>query len=268
MAFSCPFVFLTEASKITCILRGALPGFAFLTCYAPLFLKTNRIYRIFFSARVSVTRPSLVSSQSQFAALFGVLAVQIIVSVVWFISQVPLPVANVSTDYSYVTIRCSSDSNPILLILNLSLSVLFMICCTVLAFKTRHFPKNYNEAKHIGITLYITCVVWSLFLPIFFLSRTVDYDFLREYLMCIVCILIGFVIPDVHRLYLDWLRHPLWHLWSEDIDDLPDATTWIEPRKTSHMLCDQLQRQRERQRTGKHSFHNLILNLDRQGMEC
>ena len=193
MAFSCPFVFLTEASKITCILRGALPGFAFLTCYAPLFLKTNRIYRIFFSARVSVTRPSLVSSQSQFAALFGVLAVQIIVSVVWFISQVPLPVPNVSKDYSYVTIRCSSDSNPILLLLNLSLSVLFMICCTVLAFKTRHFPKNYNEAKYIGITLYVTCVVWSLFLPIFFLSRTVDYDFLREYLMCIVCILIGFV---------------------------------------------------------------------------
>lgn len=193
MIFVCPFVFLSKTNKTTCVLRGALPGFAFLTCYAPLFLKTNRIYRIFFSARVSVTRPSLVSSQSQFAALFGVLAIQAIVSVVWFTSQIPIPEADVSKDLSCVTVHCSSDANPILMILNLSLSVLFMISCTVLAFKTRHFPKNYNEAKYIGITLYITCVIWSLFLPIFFLTRAVEYDFLREYLMCIICVLIGFV---------------------------------------------------------------------------
>ncbi|XP_066919426.1 metabotropic glutamate receptor 3-like [Clytia hemisphaerica] len=193
MIFVCPFLFLTETNKASCIIRGALPGFAFLTCYAPLFLKTNRIYRIFFSARVSVSRPSLVSSQSQFAALFGVLAVQIILSIVWFTSQIPIPESQVSKSGNYVTIHCSSDANPVLMILNLSLSVLFMICCTVLAFKTRRFPKNYNEAKYIGLTLYITCVVWSLFLPIFFLTRSVDYDFLREYLMCIVCILIGFV---------------------------------------------------------------------------
>ena len=193
MTFVCPFIFLSETNKTTCVLRGALPGFAFLTCYAPLFLKTNRIYRIFFSARVSVTRPSLVSSQSQFFALFGVLVIQAIVSVVWFTSQIPSPEAKVSKDSSYVTVHCSSDANPILMILNLSLSVLFMISCTFLAFKTRHFPKNYNEAKYIGITLYITCVIWSLFLPIFFLTNAVDYDFLREYLMCIVCVLIGFV---------------------------------------------------------------------------
>ena len=193
MIFVCPFVFLSRTNKTTCVLRGALPGFAFLTCYAPLFLKTNRIYRIFFSARVSVTRPSLVSSQSQFALLFGVLAIQAIVSVVWFTSQIPIPEADLSKDSSYVTVHCSSDANPILMILNLSLSVLFMISCTVLAFKTRHFPKNYNEAKYIGITLYITCVIWSLFLPIFFLTSAVEYDFLREYLMCIICVLIGFV---------------------------------------------------------------------------
>ena len=51
VTFSCPFVFLTKPSVAICALRGLLPGAGFLTCYAPLFLKTNRIYRIFLYAK-------------------------------------------------------------------------------------------------------------------------------------------------------------------------------------------------------------------------
>ena len=45
--FTCPFPFMAKSSTISCIFRASLPGIAFLTCYAPLFLKINRIYRIF-----------------------------------------------------------------------------------------------------------------------------------------------------------------------------------------------------------------------------
>ena len=79
-----------------------------------------------------------------------------------------------------------------ILVLNLALSVVFMILCTVLAFKTRHFPKNYNEAKYIGITLYLSCVAWAVFLPGYFLTNPKN-DFLREYLMCAISIAIGYI---------------------------------------------------------------------------
>ena len=70
---------------------------------------------------------------------------------------------------------------------------MFMISCTVLAFKTRHFPKNYNEAKYIGITLYITCVAWAVFLPAYFLRSQKQIYFIREYLMCAICIVVGYI---------------------------------------------------------------------------
>ena len=43
-----------------------------------------------------------------------------------------------------------------------------MVSSSVLALKTRHFPKNYNESKYIAITLYVTCVAWTLFIPGYF----------------------------------------------------------------------------------------------------
>ena len=51
LTFVYPYAVFTKPSRVSCVFRGILPGFAFLTCYAPLFLKTNRIYRIFYSRK-------------------------------------------------------------------------------------------------------------------------------------------------------------------------------------------------------------------------
>ena len=79
------------------------------------------------------------------------------------------------------------------MLLNVILSVIFMVSSTVLAFKGRDFSKNYNEAKYIGITLYITCISWALFFPGYFYVSSENSDFLREYLMCTLCVLIGYI---------------------------------------------------------------------------
>ena len=191
--FICPFPFLAKPSTISCILRGSLPGVAFLTCYAPLFLKINRIYRIFLHAQTSVARPVLVSSKSLLLCSFGIVSVQFLLAAVWLVSKMPYPDAVVPRKQDYVILTCTGESSPILMLLNVILSVIFMVSSTVLAFKTRHFPKNYNESKYIGITLYITCVSWALFFPGYFFASSENSDFLREYLMCTLCVLIGYI---------------------------------------------------------------------------
>ena len=192
LTFACPFAYLNKPSVTSCIFRGTLPGVAFLACYAPLFLKTNRIYRIFLSAKSSVSRPILISPQSQLLILSGIICIQVLLAGVWFVSKLPEPEKVISADKTYITVHCKGDASPILMLLNLALSVVFMICCTFLAFKTRNFPKNYNEAKYIGITMYITCVCWAVFLPAYFVTPSLN-TFLKEYLMCSICIIIGMV---------------------------------------------------------------------------
>ena len=191
--FICPFPFLAKPSIISCIFRGSLPGIAFLTCYAPLFLKINRIYCIFLHAQTSVARPALVSSKSLLLCSFGIVSVQFLLAAVWLVSKMPYPDAVLPQKREYIILTCTGESSPILMLLTVILSVIFMISSTILAFKTRHFPKNYNESKYIGITLYITCVSWALFFPGYFFTSSENSDYLREYLMCTLCVLIGYI---------------------------------------------------------------------------
>ena len=191
--FVCPFPFLVRPTTIACIFRGSLPGIAFLTCYAPLFLKINRIYRIFLHAQTSVARPALVSSKSLLLCSFGIVAVQFLLSGVWFVSKIPNPDSVLSRNRDHIILTCKGESSSVLMLLNVLLSVIFIVSSTVLAFKTRKMPKNYNESKYIGITLYVTCVTWALFFPGIFFASPGNIDFWREQLMCILCVLIGYI---------------------------------------------------------------------------
>ena len=191
--FICPFPFLVRPTTIACIFRGSLPGIAFITCYTPLFMKINRIYRIFLHAQRSVARPALVSSKFLLLCSFGIVAVQFLLTGVWFVSKMPKPVSVLPSNREYTILTCKGESRPILMVLNLVLSIIFMISSTVLAFKTRYFPKNYNESKSIGITLSVTCVAWAVFFPVYFVASSANTEFWREYLMCIVCVLIGYI---------------------------------------------------------------------------
>ena len=193
LSFGTPLLFLVEPTSITCLLRGGLPGIAFTACYAPLFLRTNRIYRVFFHSKMNpVPSPlSLGSSQSQFLVSCGIIAIQVLLVGVWFVSKQPSAEETVAVNRLYVNVHCKADTSPILLLLNLSVSMILMVSCTILAFKTRHFPKNHNEAKHIGLTLYLSCVSWALFFPAYFLTHP-KTEFVREYLMCAICLVIGY----------------------------------------------------------------------------
>ena len=122
---------------------------------------------------------------------FGIVSVQFLLAAVWLASKMPYPDAVVLRKQDCVILTCTGESSPILMLLNVILSVIFMVSSTVLAFKTRHFPKNYNESKYVGITLYVTCVSWALFFPVYFFASSENSDFLREYLMRTLCVLIG-----------------------------------------------------------------------------
>ena len=192
LLFVCPISFMVYPSMLVCIFRGALPGMAFLICYAPLFLRVSRIYRIFVYAKKSAYSPVLISAQSHVIAVLAIVCVQMLVAGIWFTEKTPIASYTLTEKSDFITLQCSGNESPVSMFINLTLSVIFMVACTILAFKTRHFPKNYNEAKFIGVTLYITCVIWAVFLPTYYLT-TGKGIFLREYLLCTLCITIGFV---------------------------------------------------------------------------
>ena len=57
------------------------------------------------------------------------------------------------------------------LMVSLSYNLLLIVACTVYAFKTRKIPENFNETRHIGFTMYSTCILWLSFMPIYFATQ-------------------------------------------------------------------------------------------------
>jgi hypothetical protein len=75
-------------------------------------------------------------------------------------------------------------------LLNLSYVMILMFLCTAYALKTRDFPRNYNESKFIGITMYSTCAVWTVFFPLYYNE---DHGVQHAYLISGAYVFVGLI---------------------------------------------------------------------------
>ena len=189
LIFIIPVLFITKPNWILCALRSIFPGLAFAICYASLFLKTNRMYRIFRYSKKFVSEVHLVSPRSQILILAGIIGMQAVLGVVWIIRKYPEVQKYTLKGCELTVYHCGNDPTPFMV--NLIISVIAMTGSTWMAFKTRNLPANFNEAKYIGVTLYITCILWALFLPSYFIVKE-DESFTRGLMIVFTFILIGY----------------------------------------------------------------------------
>lgn len=187
LCFVASFICLAKPTDLVCSLRRYIGNTCFTMCYAPLLMKTNRIYRIFKHARRSAARPSLIKPMSQVLISMGLVAVQLLITTVWTLSDPPKAIVEFP---SLATASLVCTVSALSVVVNMCYNLLLMFLCTVFAFKTRSFPRNFNEAKHIGITMYITCSFWIIFIPTYFNTKTSAW---RDYIYCSVFILVGSV---------------------------------------------------------------------------
>ena len=188
---------LVKASNVVCAFRRYLGCSCFTWCYAPLLIKTNRIYRIFTHAQHSAARPPLIRPLSQVFTALGLVLVQLLITTVWTISDEPRAIVQYSSSDEALLV-CSSS--PVAIAVNMSYNMLLLSLCTVFAFKTRNFPRNFNEAKQIGMTMYMTCSIWIIYFPTFLNTRTAAWrDFTNCFMFLIIgCVnLFGLLIPKV-----------------------------------------------------------------------
>ena len=163
--FGLSLLLLSAPSHAICVAQLVILGVALASCYAPLFMKILRIYRIFAGAKKSVNKPFLVSPTSQVLIAISLILIQCLFGAISFFSDVPAPLERVISDGRKILVECSLERKMFVSLL--SYNMLLMAMCTVMAFKTRRFPRNFNEAKYIGFTMYFTCFVWIIFFPFY-----------------------------------------------------------------------------------------------------
>ena len=208
LSFALPFLFLVKPSLIVCGIQRFIMSLSMNACYTPLLLKTSRIYRIFQASKILVRKLSLVSTKSQFLICIALIMGQLLLDIVWVVSDVPTIQLQLVEGKSEVALTCKSS--PVNAILNLLPCFLLMSACTYFGYKTRNFPSNFNEAFSISITMYISCFLWAIYIPLLFL---LDYKrdnvyhtaFLTAYFMVLLGLitLIGIFGPTVYRIFMN-----------------------------------------------------------------
>ena len=110
---------------------------------------------------------------------------------VWIVGNIPeieLLDVNRRTE---TAVLCKLES--INVIFNLIPCLVLMAGCTFYGFKTRNFPSNFNEAYSISITMYLSCFLWGIFIPLLFLLETREsYVFIHVFLIAGFMVVIGY----------------------------------------------------------------------------
>lgn len=188
LCFVTPFIYIAKPNDAICYARKTISGLAFAMIYSALFMKINRVYRVFTSAMSTIRRPALVRPKSQVLITIGLILIQVMLTILWCITKPPRATETYYSNTEELILQCKID--PLLYVSTLGYVIVLMIMCTIYAFKTRKFPKNFNESKYIGVTLYITCIVSALFLA--FLLNTKD-SFQENTLMATANVVLGFI---------------------------------------------------------------------------
>ena len=236
LCFVASFICLAKPTDLVCTLRRYIGSSCFTMCYAPLLMKTNRIYRIFTHARHSAARPSLIKPMSQVLISMGLVALQLLITTVWTLSDPPKAIVEYP---SLATASLVCTVSALSVVVNMCYNLLLMFLCTVFAFKTRSFPRNFNEAKHIGITMYITCSFWIIFIPTYFNTKASAW---RDYIYCCIFILVGSVslmgllLPKVAIIVFTKIARETVHVSDESAYGGRDESNMDSPRRSNKVV--------------------------------
>ncbi|BFG05991.1 metabotropic glutamate receptor 2 [Drosophila madeirensis] len=166
MCYGVTFALVLKPTNIVCAIQRFGVGFCFTVVYAALLTKTNRIARIFKAGKQSAKRPSFISPKSQLVICMFLVTVQILINGVWMVIAPSHAMHHYPTREDNMLV-CDSYIDASYMIA-FFYPIVLIVVCTVYAVLTRKIPEAFNESKHIGFTMYTTCVIWLAFVPLYF----------------------------------------------------------------------------------------------------
>lgn len=197
MCYLLTFFLVSQPSAPTCAFTRVLMGLSMSAIYAAIITKTNRLGRVF--KPDGAQRPRFITPKAQVGICVSIVSVQLVGSIVWLLVDPP-GTKIVFPSRTEAVLTCKATASHLLL--SLSYNLVLVIACTVYAFKTRKIPENFNETRHIGFTMYSTCILWLSFGPIYFATQNNFRIQITSLCMCIslsgTVALLCFFAPKVY----------------------------------------------------------------------
>ena len=201
LLFLLPLLYIGRPTVATCIIRLNLFPVLFTFITAIMFLKTDRIVRIFNSKSRLTKRSRLLSNKVQFVLTFVFTLIPVIGTIIWLVLR-PLSVSMEMVEETYV-VYCQNEEAC--QVVQLVYVLLLALLCTYEAFNARKLPESFNEAKFICFSMFAFVLLWVGYIPVCLdiIGST------KQSMTCLFIILINFL--TVMLIYLPKLNIILLH---------------------------------------------------------
>ncbi|XP_069041981.1 G-protein coupled receptor family C group 6 member A-like [Lepisosteus oculatus] len=162
-SFSSIWMFIGKPTQLTCQIGLPLFGISFALCVSCILANLFQIF-VGFSFDVMINE-NLKKLNKPVLIVMVCTGVQVSLCVLWL--TLDPPTANENTDKEItILLECTTGSKEAFGAVLLYIAVLAIICF-LFAFKGKHLPDLYKNAKFITISMLIYLSVWILFIPVY-----------------------------------------------------------------------------------------------------
>ncbi|XP_025088527.1 metabotropic glutamate receptor 3-like [Pomacea canaliculata] len=215
---------LAPPSEVSCRINYLLFCLSFAVIYGSLLVRAQRIYRIFDAGQRSTQRPRLIGSSHQLLLAAGLILVQVLICSLIMSEYGPWHRRFMAVAMeAYVEVSCEVPAVGLYSFLVYNL--LQVAVCSLLAFKTRRLPDNFNESRFISMCVSTTLVIWLAFVPAYMVSG-------REHLRLLM---LALALALNHSVALVFLFLPKVYavLYLQDAADVSTANTRVPRTRAS-----------------------------------
>ena len=166
LIFLSSLLYIGRPRTATCLVRSYLFSILFTITTSIMFLKTDRIVRIFNSKSRLTKRSRLLSNKVQFVLAFVLVCIPVVGTTVWILLQ-PLTVTTerVTSGDDRFVVFCGPRGALTVHIIQLAYILLLALLCTYEAYKARRLPESFNEAKFICFSMFGFVLMWVGYIP-------------------------------------------------------------------------------------------------------
>ena len=171
--FLAPIFLSLPPSSLSCSGLAWTANLGFMLCFAPLFAKTYRVYRIYGGSKLTVVK---LSNQRLLLMTAALLALELVLLLTWQLlsPMQPLTVTQTEGSRQYQYGQCSvQDDGLVLFILLCAEKGVMLLFGALMAFSTRRVSAQYSEAGGIAWSIYNVVLSVAVLTPIVLLTQAV-----------------------------------------------------------------------------------------------
>ncbi|XP_053561596.1 vomeronasal type-2 receptor 26-like [Bombina bombina] len=170
LSFLCPFLFIGQPTRVSCLLRQVVFGNSFAVGVSCVLAKTVIVILAFNATKPNPKQTKQFGKNTSSSLVLVCSSGEGIICVVWLLYSPPFLYNNSQVEVGKIIAECNEGSTIAFYLVIGYIGFLALLSFFV-AFLARKLPDTFNEAQYITFSMLVFCCVWISFIPAYLSTK-------------------------------------------------------------------------------------------------